>query len=92
MIEDQDYDTENFLTMLKGMTDRETVATREMVAEKQVSPETINKERTDRGLSILEAAKEMGISHSTLSRYERNLIKRPYTVSLEKMKEWLNAK
>ncbi|MBK5458216.1 helix-turn-helix domain-containing protein [Peribacillus sp. TH27] len=92
LIEDQDYDTENFLTMLKGMTDRETVATREMVAEKQVSPETINKERTDRGLSILEAAKEMGISHSTLSRYERNLIKRPYTVSLEKMKEWLNAK
>ncbi|MFF2853455.1 helix-turn-helix domain-containing protein [Peribacillus sp. NPDC058002] len=92
LIEDQDYDTENFLTMLKGMTDRETSATKEMVEEKQVSPETINKERTDRGLSILEAAKEMGISHSTLSRYERNIIKRPYTVSLEKMKEWLNAK
>ncbi|MFJ7512728.1 helix-turn-helix domain-containing protein [Peribacillus simplex] len=92
LIEDQDYDTENFLTMLKGMTDRETGATKEMVEEKQVSPETVNKERTDRGLSILEAAKEMGISHSTLSRYERNLIKRPYTVSLEKMKEWLNAK
>ncbi|WP_260288359.1 helix-turn-helix domain-containing protein [Peribacillus aracenensis] len=92
LIEDQDYDTENFLTMLKGMTDRETGATKEMVEEKQVSPETINKERTDRGLSIFEAAKEMGISHSTLSRYERNLIKRPYTVSLEKMKEWLNAK
>ncbi|MDQ7861026.1 helix-turn-helix transcriptional regulator [Peribacillus frigoritolerans] len=84
LIEDQDYDTENFLTMLKGMTDRESSATKEMVEEKQVSPETINKERTDRGLSILEAAKEMGISHSTLSRYERNLIKRPYTVSLEK--------
>ncbi|MBK5502625.1 helix-turn-helix transcriptional regulator [Peribacillus sp. TH14] len=92
LIEDQDYDTENFLTMLKGMTDKETGATREMVEEKQVSPETINNERTNRGLSILEAAKEMGISHSTLSRYERNLIKRPYTVSLEKMKEWLNAK
>ncbi|MDM5451021.1 helix-turn-helix domain-containing protein [Peribacillus simplex] len=92
LIEDQDYDTENLLTMLKGMTDRETGATREMVEEKQVSPETINKERTDRGLSILEAAKEMGISHSTLSRYERNLIKRPYTVSLDKMKEWLNVK
>ncbi|MFE5430761.1 helix-turn-helix domain-containing protein [Peribacillus simplex] len=92
LIENQDYDTENFLTMLKGMTDIETSATKEMVEEKQVSPETINKERTDRGLSILEAAKEMGISHSTLSRYERNLIKRPYTDSLEKMKEWLNAK
>lgn len=92
LIEDQDYDTENLLTMLKGMTDRETGATREMVEEKQVSPETINKERTNRGLSILEAAKEMGISHSTLSRYERNLIKRPYTGSLDKMKEWLNAK
>ncbi|MDM5215144.1 helix-turn-helix transcriptional regulator [Peribacillus sp. NJ4] len=92
LIEDQDYDTENLLTMLKGMTDREAVATREIVEEKQVSPETINKERIDRGLSILEAAKEMGISHSTLSRYERNLIKRPYRVSLDKMKEWLNAK
>jgi hypothetical protein len=92
LIEDQDYDTENLLTMLKGMTDREAVATREIVEEKQVSPETINKERIDRGLSILEAAKEMGISHSTLSRYERNLIKRPYTASLDKMKEWLNAK
>ena len=52
----------------------------------------INKERTERGLTILEAAKEMGISHSTLSRYERNLIKRPYTDSIDKMKEWLNAK
>lgn len=92
LIEDQEYDTENLLSMLKGMTHRETVATREMVEEKQVSPETINQERTNRGLSILEAAKEMGISHSTLSRYERNLIKRPYTVSLDKMKEWLNAK
>jgi hypothetical protein len=28
LIEDQDYDTENLLTMLKGMTDREAVATR----------------------------------------------------------------
>ncbi|MCK1995484.1 helix-turn-helix domain-containing protein [Peribacillus muralis] len=92
LIGDQDYDAENLLTMLKDMTDKETVATREMVEEKQVSPGTMNKERNDRGLSILEAAKEMGISHSTLSRYERNLIKRPYTVSLEKMKEWLNAK
>ncbi|MBT2604511.1 helix-turn-helix transcriptional regulator [Bacillus sp. ISL-53] len=92
LIEEQDYDTEDLITLLKGMTDRETVATREMVEEKQVSPETINQERTNRGLSILEAAKEMGISHSTLSRYERNLIKRPYTVSLDKMKEWLNAK
>ncbi|WP_057915842.1 helix-turn-helix domain-containing protein [Peribacillus muralis] len=92
LIGDQDYDAENLLTMLKDMTDKETVATREMVEEKMVSPGTMNKERNDRGLSILEAAKEMGISHSTLSRYERNLIKRPYTVSLEKMKEWLNAK
>lgn len=91
LIEEHDYDTMNLSTMLKGMTERETAATIEMVEEKQVTPETINKERIDRGLSILEAAKQMGISHSTLSRYERNLIKRPYTESLVKMKDWLNS-
>jgi DNA-binding transcriptional regulator YiaG len=92
LFETQDYDTVAFSTMLKGMTERETAITIEAVKEKQVTPETVNEERTDRGLSILEAAKEMGISHSTLSRYERNLIKRPYTESLEKMKAWINRK
>ena len=92
LIENEDYDTENFLTMLKGMTDEDASGTTKIFEEKQVTPETINKERTERGLTILEAAKEMGISHSTLSRYERNLIKRPYTDSIDKMKEWLHAK
>jgi DNA-binding transcriptional regulator YiaG len=92
LIEQEDYDTVNLSSILKGMMEKETAATIERVEEKQVTPETINKERTDRGLSILEAATEMGISHSTLSRYERNLIKRPYTGSLEKMNEWLHAK
>ncbi len=92
LMESVDDDTVNLSTMLKGMTEREVAVTIEMNEEKQVTPETINKERTDRGLSLLEAAKEMGISHSTLSRYERNLIKRPYTGSLEKMKEWLHEK
>lgn len=92
LIEGQDYDADNLLTMLKGMTDRETGATIEMVEEKQVSPDVINAERNKRKLTILEAAKEMGISHSTLSRYERHLIKRPYTASLDKMKEWLHTK
>ncbi|MGM0878700.1 MAG: helix-turn-helix domain-containing protein [Bacillota bacterium] len=91
LIEDHEYETVNLSTMLKGMTDRETAETIEIVEEKPVTPETINKERIDRGLSILEAAKQMGISHSTLSRYERNLIKRPYTESLVKMKDWLNS-
>lgn len=82
----------NFSSMLKGMAQKEVTAAADQVQEKVVSPENINKERTIRGLSIVDAAKEMGISHSTLSRYERNLIKRPYTDSLEKMKDWLNAK
>lgn len=92
LIEGQNYDTENFLTMLKGLTEKDASVVTKMIEEKQVTPEMISKERTDRGLTILEAATEMGISHSTLSRYERHLIKRPYTDSIEKMKEWLNAK
>jgi DNA-binding transcriptional regulator YiaG len=91
-IEEQDYEIINFSTMLKGITKRETAATLRTVAEKPVTPEIINKERIERGLTIIEAAKEMGISHSTLSRYERHLIKRPYTDSLEKMKDWLRVK
>jgi DNA-binding transcriptional regulator YiaG len=92
LIEDNDYEAVNFSSMLKGITQKEAAATIEIVEEKTVTPETINKERTERELSILEAAKEMGISHSTLSRYERNLIKRPYKENLEKMKDWLNKK
>lgn len=90
LLEDHN-DPMNFSTMLKGITQREVAATVDDVKEKEVTPESINKERTVRGLSIVDAAREMGISHSTLSRYERNLIKRPYTDSLEKMKDWLNA-
>lgn len=89
LIEAAEYNTVDFSTMLKGMTEREVASTIEVITEWQVTPETINKERMKRGLTIFEAAKEMGISHSTLSRYERSLIKRPYTDSLEKMKEWL---
>jgi DNA-binding transcriptional regulator YiaG len=92
MIEDRDYETMNFSTMLKGLTETEVAASIDTVEEKLVTPENISKERNNRGLSILETANQMGISHSTLSRYERNLIKRPYTENLEKMKEWLNAK
>ncbi|MBT2655341.1 helix-turn-helix transcriptional regulator [Bacillus sp. ISL-18] len=92
MIEDHDYEPVNFSTMLKGLTEIEAAASIEAVEEKLVTPENVNKERIDRGLSISQAANEMGISHSTLSRYERNLIKRPYTENIEKMKEWLKAK
>ncbi|MBV7508873.1 helix-turn-helix domain-containing protein [Bacillus sp. sid0103] len=92
MIEDYDYETVNFSTMLKGLTKLEVAASIETVEEKVVTPENISRERNNRGLSILLAANQIGISHSTLSRYERNLIKRPYTENLEKMKEWLNAK
>ncbi|MGZ4159483.1 MAG: helix-turn-helix domain-containing protein [Neobacillus sp.] len=92
MIEDSDYETVNFSTMLKGLTKLEVAASNETVEEKLVTPENISRERNERGLSILVAANQMGISHSTLSRYERNLIKRPYKENIEKMKEWLNAK
>lgn len=90
--EKEDPDTVNLSTMLKGLTESEVAVSEEVVdvVVKQVTPDTISQERKNRSLSIIEAAKEMGISHSTLSRYERNLIKRPYTDSLEKMKEWLH--
>jgi DNA-binding transcriptional regulator YiaG len=92
LLRDHYEETVNFSTMLKGMTQKEVAATIEMVGEIQVTPEIINKVRKERGLSLLEAAKEMGMSHSTLSRYERNLIKRPYTENIQKMKDWLNKK
>ncbi len=87
-IEENEEGIVNFSTLLKGMSDTDVVTTREK--ERIVTPENIFKERSVRGLSVIDAAKEMGISHSTLSRYERNLIKRPYNESLEKMKGWLN--
>lgn len=90
LIEEYEDDTVNFSSLLKGMSETEVGTTREKVKIKMVTPENISKERAFRGLSVIDAAKEMGISHSTLSRYERNLIKRPYTESLEKMKGWLN--
>ncbi|MCM3570642.1 helix-turn-helix transcriptional regulator [Neobacillus mesonae] len=92
LIDDNDYETVNFSTMLKGMTQTETAAAIEIIEEKGVTPESIHDERKKRGLTIVEAANELGMSHSTLSRYERNLIKRPYKENLEKMKKWLNEK
>ncbi|MED1203503.1 helix-turn-helix domain-containing protein [Heyndrickxia acidicola] len=89
---DDTEETVDFSTMLKGMTRRETAAAIEMVTKIQVTPENMSRIRKERGLSLQEAAKEMGMSHSTLSRYERNLIKRPYTENIKKMDEWMNEK
>ncbi|WP_108672542.1 helix-turn-helix domain-containing protein [Peribacillus acanthi] len=90
LLDRESYDTVNLSDLLMGMTEKETAATKEDIQEKTVSPESMVEERKSRGMSLQEAAKEMGISHSTLSRYERNLIKRPYTDSIDKMKAWLN--
>lgn len=56
----------------------------------KITPEVIKTTRRKRGLSISLAAKQLEISHSTLSRFERGLITKPNKENLEKMKEWLS--
>lgn len=57
--------------------------------EVTLSSEVVKEERKKRGLSISKAAKQIGIAHTTLSRYERNLIKKPNSKNDEKIKQWL---
>ncbi|WP_018922960.1 helix-turn-helix domain-containing protein [Salsuginibacillus kocurii] len=57
----------------------------------KVSAETVKEARESRGLSIKRAAKEIGIAHTTLSRYERGMIKKPNRKNDEKIKDWLMA-
>ncbi|AZU59977.1 helix-turn-helix domain-containing protein [Neobacillus mesonae] len=71
LVEEKAYNTMDLSQMLKGLAKEKVAVTIETVKEKEVSPESISKERKQRNLSILDASKEMGVSSSTLSRYER---------------------
>jgi DNA-binding transcriptional regulator YiaG len=87
--EQQDMDM-NFAAMLKNMTESEVAATIE--SDIEVTPENMKHIRTNRGMKLAEVAKEIGISHTTLSRYENGKIKTPTAENMEKMRQWLNLK
>lgn len=54
-----------------------------------VTPELVSSIRKERGLSITKAAKEIGISHSSLSRYENGKIRHLNVENEEKVRQWI---
>ena len=80
----------NFATMLKSMTEMETAT--EVNIELDVTPENMKQSRINRGQKLSAVAKEIGISHTTLSRYENGKIISPTETNLKKMKNWLNSR
>ncbi|RHW36002.1 XRE family transcriptional regulator [Neobacillus notoginsengisoli] len=87
-MESQQYDEMNFAALLKNMTESEVASTSETILE--VTPENIRKVRVSRNLKLAAAAKEIGIAHTTLSRYENGKILNPTQANLNKMKSWMN--
>ncbi|WP_445491580.1 helix-turn-helix domain-containing protein [Niallia sp. 03133] len=90
-LESNTYKAVNFSSLLKGMSAPEEIAvasieTKEII----VTPELMKTTRKKNKISLSDAAKSIGISHSTLSRFERGLIKRPLSENLDRMKEWIN--
>lgn len=59
--------------------------------EIEVNPSTVKATRKKRSLSITKAAEEIGIAHTTLSRYEKGLIKKPNSKNDEKLRKWLTG-
>ena len=55
----------------------------------ELTPQNLEKTRKLRGLTITKAASEIGIAHTTLSRYEKGLIKRPNETNDAKIKQWM---
>ncbi|GKU83925.1 helix-turn-helix transcriptional regulator [Niallia sp. NCCP-28] len=91
-LESNTYKAVNFSSLLKGMSAKEEVAVSEpKMIEMDVTPDLIKTTRKKKKISLTDAAKSIGISHSTLSRYERGLIKRPLSENLDRMKEWLES-
>jgi len=60
--------------------------------EKTITPEIFKATRKERKQTLKEIGQELGISHSTLSRFERGIIKNPSEENLRKLEEWLNKK
>ena len=88
-LEPQYYEQMNFAALLKNMTEGEAAAA--VQQELEVSPENIKRIRIGRNKKLAEAAKEIGIAHTTLSRYENGKIVSPTQANLDKMKAWING-
>lgn len=59
--------------------------------ETVLSPKLVQETRKKRGLTLSRAAKEIGIAHTTLSRYEKGVILKPNKKNDEKIKAWIDA-
>lgn len=55
----------------------------------EVTGDLVKETRKKRGLNLTEAAEQIGIVRTTLSRFERGMIKKPLIDNIEKMREWL---
>lgn len=90
--EQMDFSAASFdsLSIYQSLIDRDTLKElKKSYRLENISPELLIEERESRGkLSRLQAAKEIGISHSILSRFERGITK-PTKVTLEKIQKWL---
>jgi DNA-binding XRE family transcriptional regulator len=79
----------DFAAMLMNMTKSEAAISSE--SDVEVTPENMKRVRTNRGMKLSQVAKEIGISHTTLSRYENGKINSPTADNMAKMKNWLNG-
>jgi DNA-binding XRE family transcriptional regulator len=79
----------NFSELLKDIAETEVAVTVTDIQE--VTPDNMKRVRLKRKKNISEAAKEIGISHSTLSRYEHGKIQTPSQDNAAKMSKWLNG-
>lgn len=56
--------------------------------EMGITPNMFKKKRKERKLTLKLVGEDLGISHTTLSRYERGLIKKPTEDNLKKIEDW----
>lgn len=87
-VDHQNYEQMNFAELLRNLTEGEVASAVE--TELQVTPDNLKRVRISRNKKLAEAANEIGISHTTLSRYENGKIANPTSGNLEKMRAWLN--
>lgn len=78
----------NFADMLKNIAEMEIASS--VAEELDLTPENMKQVRKKRGKKLAEVANEIGISHTTLSRYENGKIATPTLENTIKMKKWLN--
>lgn len=75
--------------MLQNMAEGEVASTKEN-DELELTPANMKRVRISRWKKLAETAKEIGISHTTLSRYENGKILNPTEENQNRMTNWLN--